>query len=209
MIDIQEDAAAADALEGAQALFGAWEEAFRSDFERDQGAGFEPLLKRFRLEVDAREMLEGTVDFVNACAAFLQLDGVGLTEFLDLQRYDAKTSGATYAMTFDVARRTAARLLVTPPLKFVDLADLYEFPWYRLKMVGYSDFWFSRLDGEDLTEDEMEGLRERVSYDIRFDHTEDEVLFFDDPDNYPGALWFCVYDTPPEAREAAGDTEDD
>lgn len=187
----------------AEALLQSWEQEFRDGFARDGGARFEPLLKRFGIRTGAQEMLEGTVDFVTACVAFASMDGVAIGTLLADQRYDAQTSAATYALTFDLFGRSSARLLVRPEMKSIDLADLYEYPWERIRMAGYGDFWVSRLDGEDLSMEEIEALDRVVSRDIWFDYGEDEVSIIFDPDTYTGALAITVY----EQVEDTPDTE--
>jgi hypothetical protein len=178
----------------------AWERTFRSEFAQDGGAMFEPLLARFGLKGDAKAMLEGTVDFVIASAAFARLDGAAVEELLASQRYDSLATAAVYVLTFDMHGLGAARLLVSPGLRSVDLADLYEHPWHRLQRVGYSDFWISRLDGVALEGAEIDELHRLVSDDIMFDCDDDEISIIFDPDTYDGALAFSVYDTPEEDR---------
>jgi hypothetical protein len=117
----------------AQAQVRRWEQAFRADFERDGGLQFEPLLQRFGIGTGAREMLEGTVDFVTACAAMASINGIEIGPLLADLCCDPSASNATYALTFDLFGRSAARLLVGPEMKSIDLADLYEFPWDRLR----------------------------------------------------------------------------
>lgn len=187
----------------AMAQFHRWEQVFRADFARDEGARFELLLHRFGLRTSAQEMLEGTVDFVTACAAMASMNGVEMGSFLSEQCYDAAASTATYALTFELFGRSAARLLVRPEMKSIDLADLYEYPWDRLRAAGYRDFWISRLDGEDLSMEEVEELDRVVCRDIWFDYTEDEVSIIFDPDTYAGALSITVY----EQIEDTPDTE--
>jgi len=169
-----------------------WEREFRADFQRDGGARFKPLIQRFGLRTDAQDMLEGTVDFVTACVAFASMDGVDIGALLADQRYDDQASAATYALTFDLCRRGSARLLVRPDMKSIDLADLYEFPWERLRLAGYTDFWVSRVDGRDLSMEEIEELDQVVSRDIWFDYGEDDVSIVFDPDTYEGALAITV-----------------
>jgi hypothetical protein len=198
MIDKRNRSEVESRHERLEASLVAWERGFRTDFAKDRGAFFEPLITRFGLKIDAEDMLEGTIDFVTASAALADLDGVEIKAFLADQRYDAQAPIATHALTFDVAGRGAARLLVTPALTSIDLADLYEYPWNRLELVGYSGFWLSRLDGNALEPSEVEELDRVVTGDIRFDYAEDEVSFFFDPDSYEGALAVTVYDTPLE-----------
>lgn len=187
----------------AQAMLQHWEQEFRAAFAHDSGARFEPLLQRFGIRTGAQEMLEGTIDMVTACAAFSSMDGAEIDALLADQRYDGDASTATYALTFDLFRRSSARLLVRPEMKSIDLADLYEYPWDRLRAAGYGDFWISRLDGEDLSMEEVEELDRVVCRDIWFDYTEDEVSIIFDPDTYAGALSITVY----EQIEDTPDTE--
>jgi hypothetical protein len=178
----------------------AWERKFRAAFERDGGSAFDVLIKRFGLWADAREMLDGTIDFVIATVALAQMDGAAVDEFLANQSYSGQGSTAVYALTFDLAGRGAARLLVRPDLRIVDLADLYDYPWHRIQMSGYSQLWVSRIDDLDLEPSEIEELDRLVTYDIRFDMNEDEVLISFDHDSYEGALAITVDDTPEVLR---------
>ena len=120
------------------------------DFACKGGARFEHLLERFGICTGAQEMLDGSVNFVTAYATFKTLDGVESDGFLDDQRYDSGASTATYALTFDLFGRSSARLLVRLDMRFIDLADLYEYSWERLRIAGLGDFWVSRINGADL-----------------------------------------------------------
>jgi hypothetical protein len=196
MVDKRKGSQVTSIQKTPETLLGGWEQNFRAAFARDGGAQFEALIKRFGLEVDTQGMLEGTIDFVNASAALLRLDGRRIEDFLGDQQYGGQTSNATYALTFDVGSQGAARLLVEQGLKFVDLADLYEYPWHRLELVGYSEIWVSRTDGNALDPSEVEELVRDVTDDIRFDLDEEEVSLFFDPDSYAGALAISICDTP-------------
>ena len=178
----------------AKAMLMAWEQEFRAAFAVDGGAQFEPLLQRFGIRSGAEEMLEGTIDFVTACAAFATMDGVAIDALLADQRYDGQASAATYALTFDLFGLSSARLLARPEMKSIDLADLFEYPWERLQAVGYGDFWISRVDKEELSMEEVDELDRVVSSDICFDYGEDEVSIIFDPDTYEGALSITVYE---------------
>lgn len=178
------------------ALLNVWEKNFRAEFALDDGVQFASLIERFGLEVDAHAMLEGTIDLVIASAALLRLEGRSFDEFLVNQRYDIQAPNPTYFLTFDLFGRGAARLLVEPDFAFVDLADLYEYPWTRLEIVGYSGLWVSRVDSQLLRQSEEADLEKIVTDDIRYDYGVDEVSFCVDPDTYFGALAITVYDTP-------------
>lgn len=175
--------------------FAAWETSFRCAAEADGHAVFAEHLRRFSLSIDPSELVQGTVRFVAASATFGALDGHPGSTLLDLQAYEPSASaGATYAVTFDVAGRSAARVLTAADLGGLDFADLYGMPWNRHRVVGYSGFFVSRVDGAAMSAPELEALEERVTSDLRFDYGEDEINFWFDPDSYPGAVWVDVHD---------------
>jgi hypothetical protein len=180
------------------ALLHAWEQAYRQDFEKDSGAVFATILQRFGLDVDAPAMLEGTIEFVRATAALRELDNLDVVAFLAEQRYAPQCTATTYSLVFDVCQHGAACLLTTPDLKFIDLADLYGWPWERLELVGYSSFWVYRIDGQALDAAEIEALDQQVSNDIAFDYGDDEVSVDFDPDSFEGALTVTICDHPDE-----------
>ena len=122
------------------------------------------------------------------------MDGVEIGGFLADRRYDSGASTATYALTFDLSGRISGRLLVRLDMRFIDLADLYEFSWERLRMAGFGNFWVSRINGAYLAVEEIEKLNQVVSADIRFDHSEDEVSIIFDSDSYAGSLSITVYE---------------
>lgn len=175
------------------ALLQTWELEFRADFARDRGSRFESLLERFGLPPDAQEMLEGTIDFVTACTAFPRLDAVAISAFLADQRYDGGGGAATYELTFDMYGFGTARLLVAPDMNTVDLEVLFEHPWERLDATGFSAFWISRSDGDELSEDEIEELARVIRRDIWFDGREDVDICFD-RSSTAGALAVDVYE---------------
>ena len=78
---------------------------------------------------------------------------------------------------------------------WLDLADLCNHPWDKYKVSGYYRIWVSRVDGKALSAKEKEMLDEEVSYDLRFDYTEDELGFWFDDLQIKGVLRIEVYAT--------------
>ena len=124
---------------------------------------------------------------VRACCAYWSLDGEDRTRterFLELQRYakpDPKATG--YILTFDLHSKALARIVIenAPVLADVDLADLYGHPWWEYKRVGYDHLYISRSDWGELTCQELEDLEAEVTYDIRYDYSEDELDLWFEP----------------------------
>jgi hypothetical protein len=147
------------------------------------------------VQADPDLLLEGTIEFVSAIAAFATIDGRSVRNFLDSQKYDPSTANdATYAVTFDVSGRGFARVLADTRLQTLDLADLYGMPWDRFQRVGFTRFWVSRVDGVDLSVAELERLEQDITEDLLFDYGEDELDFWFDPDTYKGAMLVSVQD---------------
>ena len=166
-----------------QALLRQWQRRFRSDFSADDGLHFSTLLQRFDIKLNAAEMLKGTIEFVNATAGMANLDGLPLDRLLASQRYDAFSSDATYSLVFDVHGRGTARLLVAPDLRSIDLEDLFEVPWMRHRVVGYSKFWVSRIDGATMSSAEIDQLEIVIVDDLKFSDTADEIKIGFNPES--------------------------
>lgn len=174
--------------------FASWEASFRSAAKADANSMLGEHLAKLDLQVDPALLLEGTIDFVGACVAFAELDVQQTAEFLDLQEYEPRMAvGATYAITFDVFRKGYARVLTSSDLRDVDFADLYGTPWYRYECVGYGSFWVARIDGNELSQVELNDLERAITEDLRYDYSEDELEFWFVPDG-SGALLVMVRD---------------
>jgi hypothetical protein len=172
-----------------------WAASFRSAAQADGDAILTEHLRKFDLQPDPELLLEGTIDFVIAIVAFATMDGRSIAVFLDSQKYDPSAANdAMYAVTFDVCGRGFARVLSDTRLKTLDLADLYGMSWDRYQCVGYSRFWVSRVDGDDLNPAELDRLEQDVTEDLRFDYAEDELDFWFDRDAYKGAMLVSVHD---------------
>jgi hypothetical protein len=172
-----------------------WSRSFRRDAMKDGMALFSNHLHGLNLPDEPEKLLEGTIMVVNACCAYLSIDGRPLNDFLAMQTYrPTDDADAKYVFTFNVFDKTYARILTSIDCKFLDLADLFGHPWNELSICGFSDFLVSRIDGNPLSEDEIEDIEKVITDDLRFDYTEEEVDFWTDPDKIEGALYVYVYD---------------
>ena len=171
--------------------FSKWEESFRADARLDRSRALKDHMRRLGLPGDPQLLIDGTVDFVRASVAYLRLDNQGIKNFLARQTYEvSRDPHAFYVLTFDVIGRAYGRLVVSSSFEFVDLADLFNHPWYRLNLAGYSMFWVSRIDGQGLSNDDRKQIKHNVECDLRFDYLEDELTILYEDDATSGAL--CV-----------------
>jgi hypothetical protein len=176
--------------------FKEWEREFRSDAKADNYALFRNHLQEMNLPDKPKLLLEGTVLVVAACCAYAQIDGQSYTEFLAMQKYNpADARDAKYAFTFELGEKAFARILVLRQYASnLDLADLYNHPWSKYKTCGYNQFWVSRTDRKTLTSKEKKLLEKDITYDLRFDYSEDEIDFWFDDSTIEGVLRVYVYD---------------
>ncbi len=174
-----------------------WIRDFRKAAKADKLALFRNHLKRLGLPDEPELLLQGTVEAVTACCAYLNVDQRPFDKFLAMQRYTpADAPDAWYSLTFDLCGKGYARLLA-PRKKMlfeIDLADLYEHPWMPFKVCGYSTFWVARLDGAALGVTELEMIEKEVTKDLRYDYPEDELNFWFDPDSIEGVMAVTVQD---------------
>src|SRR6266571_5053287 len=172
-----------------------WALKFKKDAEADKYVLFRDHLRKLNLADNPELLVEGTIQVVIACAAYASLDGQPFAAFLKMQRYDpADAVAAKYAFTFDLDGTHFGRLLVAPKGAIPDLADLYGHPWQDYKECGYRSVFVSRVDNRKLGAREVAGLEKEVTYDLRFDYSEDELdLWFDDQ-SVEGVLQVVVQD---------------
>jgi hypothetical protein len=168
----------------SETLLDRWERAFRAAAVKDDCANFRGHLQRLALPNKPELVLEGTVSAVRMASAYLSMDGrdKAVGQLLRMQTYDpAEATDARYVLTFDIFRKAFARILVDATLQPLDLADMYGSMWDDYKMVGFDSFWISHPDWAYLTKREAKKLEKQVTYDLRFDYTDDELEFwFDD-----------------------------
>ena len=172
-----------------------WESQFRRDAEADDLALFQDHLYKLGLPDEPEMLLHGTVQLVGACCAYASLDGQTFEKFLAMQKYRPDDGGdERYTFTFDLCGKAFGRVLVSSKVGTIDLADLYEHPWWEYEVCGYHSFWVSRMDGDDLSAEELAQIQEEVTYDLRFDYTEDELDFWFDDSFIDGSLLVTVQD---------------
>lgn len=185
-----------------------WEKSFRGDAKADDYRIFREHLRRLDMPEKPNMLLDGTVVVVQMCAAYLELDGQEVIEFLERQTYDPrKSSDMPYQVTLDIHRKAYARINLPASLRPVDLADLYGAPWNDYGVVGYCDIWISRIDEVPLSPDEIAKFETVVEEDLRFDYSEDELSFWFDPDTHDGVLKVSIQDVYDD--EESDDDEDD
>jgi len=167
--------------------FLAWQREFRKDAAADKLALFQAHLKRLDLPEKPRDLLKGTI--LTVC------DGRSYEEFLSMQKYNPDDAPkAKYAYTFRGANKFVARILTPKKKQFLDLADLYEHPWYEYQTCGYGVILLSRTDGKNVTAREKANLEEQITDDLRYDYSEDELGFCFDNSSLKGVLHIYLYD---------------
>ena len=172
-----------------------WEREFREAAEADEYDLLGDHLCKLELPESPDVLLEGTIKVVYACAAYATLDGQSLTAFLKMQCYDpSEAVDARYAFTFDLCGKAFGRVLFSNKVGILDLADLYNHPWDDYKVCGYRSIFISRIDGRNLGSRELARLEKEVTYDLRFDYSEDELDVWFDEESVDGALQVIVQD---------------
>jgi hypothetical protein len=74
------------------------------------------------------------------------------------------------------------------------VAVLFGEPRDEVSLCGFSSFLVSRIDGDPLSEDEIDDIEKVITDDLRFDYTEQEVDCWTDPDRIEGVLFVSVSD---------------
>ena len=179
-----------------------WEREFRIAAEADQLAVFREHLQWLELRAKPELLLEGTIEVVRACCAYLTIDGRSCAPFLTMQTYaPVRSPSARYAFTFDLWDKAFARVLVGEELRGLDLADLHGHPWLEYEVAGYRNFWIARADRAPLEAEALVRLAHQVTEDLRFDYTEEELDFWFDDAHTPGTLLVTLQDLADDEEE--------
>jgi hypothetical protein len=175
--------------------FSRWANRFRRDAVKDNMALIRDHLQRIGLPDEPEKLVDGTIMFMTACCAYLQIDGRSMDEVLDIQAYRPDLDADSYySLTFNLFDEAFGRVIAPRDFKCLDLADLHDFPWNDFKMCGYYDFRVARLDNKALSDAEIEEIEDAITDDIRFDYSEEEVELLFDRDAVPGVLVVYVMD---------------
>lgn len=173
----------------------AWQTRFTKAAEADQMNLLHEHLRNLGLPDEPELLLKGTLLMVPMALAYRSMDGDDIETFLDMQTYDpSRARNACYALTFDLYRRAYARMLVDESLRECDLADMFGAAWMELEMCGFHGFYISRVDGQDLSPEEVVELQRLVEEDLFFDYTEDELSVWFDDSRSPLYLYVDVSD---------------
>lgn len=175
--------------------FREWGNTFRRDAKKDGLTVLRNHLHRVGLPDEPEKLLDGTIMYMSACCAYLTIEGRPIEDFLSMQAYRPNLDpNSHYSFTFNLLSRAFGRIISPLDAKCLDLADLYGHPWDDYKMCGYSDFRVARIDGCALSKNEIAEIEEAITYDIRFDYTEDELDFWIDQDTIDGVLLVYLQD---------------
>ncbi len=175
--------------------FSRWANRFRRDAVKDNMALLRDHLQRIGLPDEPEKLVDGTIMFMTACCAYLQIDGRSMDEVLDIQAYRPDLDADSYySLTFNLFDKAFGRVIAPRDFKCLDLADLHDFPWNDFKMCGYYDFRVARLDNKALSDPEIEEIENAITDDIRFDYSVEEVELLFDRDAVPGVLVAYVMD---------------
>lgn len=175
--------------------FSRWANRFRRDAVKDNMELARNHLQRVGLPDEPEKLVDGTIMFMTACCAYLQIDGRSMDEVLAMQAYRPDLDADShYSLTFNLFDRAFGRVIAARDFKCLDLADLHDFPWNDFKMCGYYDFRVARLDYKALSDPEIEEIEDAITDDIRFDYSEEEVELLFDRDAVPGVLVVYVMD---------------
>ena len=172
-----------------------WQRKFRKDAAADKLALFREHLEKLCLPGKPRDLLKGTIMAICASCAYENMDGRSYEKFLSTQKYNpAEAPEMKYAYTFRGRNKFLARILTWKKKQFLDLADLYEHPWYKYKTCGYEGILISRTDGKNLNAKEKANLEKQVTDDLRYDYSDEELGFCVDDSSPKGVLHVYLYD---------------
>jgi len=174
-----------------------WEREFRKSAAADKHSLLREHLRKQKLPDEPELLLEGTILALRACHAYASIDGISTADLIRMQYYDpAKAVNAQYAFTLCFYDKAFARILVGKDFcpYGLDLADLYNQPWNAYKRCGFQTVRISRIDGKLLSKAEIARIEKHVTYDLRYDYSEDQLEFWFEDRAVEGTLIVWLHD---------------
>ena len=157
-------------------LYQRWLRQFSADAIADDANELQRHIDYLQLGCSRDDLLQGTHLLVLAVMTYLSLDGRDCEPFINQQRYWLCGEGLPhYVLTFELGDKQFGRVVADEKISGIDFADLFNHPWQAYETAGFSDVYISRLDGEPLVPGEVEGLEGRITEDIYYDYSDEEV----------------------------------
>jgi len=189
-----------DSPESTAAIyFKSWLDQFINDANSDNQLALEALLEEF-VGVDAEDahVIDATIHLVLYSVSHRLLDGIpmeSIKTFLGMQAYsESDDLSRRFVFMFNLGRDLWGRIISQLEVPVMDLADLINQPWDDAQTVGYTQMCISRVDRGSLSDIDIEDIKEFVTYDIRFDYSEDDLdISFYVPDDLK-SIWVYIDD---------------
>ncbi len=150
----------------------AWKVDFLKQARQDHFNEVQRQIDYLELSTFEDAFVDSTFDLVAATASYLSLDNRNVGGFIKNQKYRLSPPDLPfYCLTIVINEDNAGRLLCNRKMKGIDLFDLYNHPWSRLKTAGFDYLYVSRLDGRLIDDSEMREVGAHVKEDLYFDYT--------------------------------------
>ena len=154
----------------------AWKAGFLKQARQDHFYEVQRQIDYLELPTFEDAFVDFTIDLVTATASYLSLDNRDVDGFIKSQKYRLSPPDLPfYCLTFVINEDNAGRLLCNQKMKGIDLFDLYNHPWSRLKTAGFDYLYVSRLDGHMIDDSEMREIETHVKEDLYFDYTPEQM----------------------------------
>ncbi len=183
----------------AATYFKSWLDQFINDASYDNQLVLENRLEEFvGVNAEDAHVISATIHLVLSSVSYRLLDGIpmeSIKNFLGMQAYsESNDLSRRFVFMFNLGRDLWGRIISQLEVPVMDLADLISQPWDYAQTVGYTQMCISRVDMGILSDIEIEDIKAFVTYDIRFDYSEDELdISFYVPDDLK-SIWVYIDD---------------
>ena len=156
--------------------FNTWKRDFAVAAVEDNYAELQRLVKHLGVECSPEHMIACSALLVRAVMGYRQMDGQDSGSFLQRQHYrPGGEDGNFYCLILEIGKSSFGRILADVELADVDFEDLFNHSWPGLGTAGFTKGYVTRLDGKRIGKRELKQLNERVTSDLYYGYSEEEV----------------------------------
>jgi hypothetical protein len=178
--------------------FGTWQREFVTAAKADQYCELLRPAKDLRFACSPKDTLTATVLAVDAVISYMRIDGIDWRPFLEQQQYHPQ-EGIHYVILLKLKERIFARILTGRSLEFVDLVDLFHFPWDEYEVAGFETLYITKLNGRGIGKSEWKRLQGQIESDIYCDYEEEEISVVFRPSTQRDTAELELFEIDPES----------
>jgi len=153
-----------------------WSESYLAEAQADEFKEIDRHIDYLSLNVRAKKFVDASLLLVDFGCSSIQGKGLSAVEFLNQQKY--RLSGyeqPLYCVTIEITPTHCGRIVCDHRFSRIDLVDLHLQVWFKYQAEGFQRMFISRIDGQEIDQDEMQRIKGVIEEDFHYDYDPKDI----------------------------------